>query len=148
MTNWPLSSDMKLPNAMACHGAERFSQLTAYQLMATALNITLKSTQYQEAIHIAFGLGAQVGVLLPYSRLHKNEADYIGLLIMSKAGYDPYATIQFREIMEKEHQKSKIEFLSTHPSHDTRISNLKRWLAKALEYRENPSKPLPTKIKG
>lgn len=137
----------EVAHAIARHGAERFSQITTLQFTAAALDVALGSTQYKEAIHVAFGLGTQFGVLLPYSRLHENESDYIGLLIMAKAGYDPQAAIQFWERMERDHSKTQIEFFSTHPSYGTRITNLKRWLPQALEYRANPSKPLPTKMR-
>ena len=139
----------EMAHAIARHGAERHSQMTLVKLTAAAVDIAVASSQkysrYGETIHAAFGLGAQFGILQPYSRLHENEADYIGFLIMAKAGYDPRSAIQFWERMEREHSYKQIEFLATHPSYGTRITNLNQWLPLAIEYRENPSKLLPTK---
>ncbi len=139
----------EMAHAIARHGAERYSQRNLVKLTAAVVDIAVASSQktsrYGEAIHAAFGLGSQFGILQPYSRLHENEADYIGLLIMARAGYDPKQAIQFWERKEKENANRVIEFLSTHPSHGTRIQNLREWLPLAIEYRENSSKPLPTK---
>lgn len=135
----------EVAHAMARHGAERFSQVTAYKFTAAALNAALASSKYQGAVSAAFGLGAQFGVLLPYSRLHEKEADYIGLLVMAKAGYDPQGAIELWESMEAQPHKNQIEFLSTHPSYGTRITNLRQWLPQALAYRQNPLKPLLAK---
>ena len=83
----------------------------------------------------AFGLGTQVGVLLPYSRLQESEADYLGLVFMAIAGYDPRAAVGFWERMEKVKQgESPPEFLSTHPSDKTRIENIKELIPKAMKY--------------
>ena len=139
----------EMAHAIARHGAERYSQTSLVKLTAAVVDIAVASSQktskYGEQIHVAFGLGAQFGILLPYSRVHENEADYIGLLIIAKAGYDPKGAIQFWERMEREQPYREIEFLSTHPSYGTRISNLNQWLPLAMEYRINPLKPLPTK---
>jgi Zn-dependent protease with chaperone function len=139
----------EVAHAIARHAAERFSQITAIKLTAAAIDIAVASSKkyskYGNEIHVAVGLGAEYGILLPYSRLHENEADYIGLLIMAKAGYDPRSAIQFWERMGREHPYRHIQFLATHPSHGTRISNLEEWLPLAMQYNKDPSKPLPTK---
>lgn len=137
----------EVAHAMARHGAERYSQITATNLTLDAIDAAVASSKkYSKskgATHVAFGLGVQLGVLLPYSRLHENEADHIGLLIMSKAGYDPQAAIQFWERMERDHLRYQIEFLSTHPSHGTRIANLRNLLPQAIAYKQNPLMQLP-----
>jgi predicted Zn-dependent protease len=83
----------------------------------------------------AFGVGAQVGVLLPYSRLQEKEADRLGLIFMAMAGYDPDRALDFWERMtEKKDGKSPPEFLSTHPSDKTRIRNIEELLPEARAY--------------
>ncbi|MCX8116565.1 MAG: M48 family metallopeptidase [Desulfobacterota bacterium] len=139
----------EIAHAIARHGAERYSQILAANLAIAAVDVAVASSKkyskYEGAIMIAVGLGAQLGVLLPYSRLHEHEADYIGLLIMSKAGYDPNGAIHFWERMERESKGFQIEYFSTHPSYGTRLTNLKKWLPQASQYREKPWMPLPEK---
>ncbi len=132
----------EIAHGIARHGAERYSQHLAVNLAATVLEATLANSKNYPLYMAAFGLGAQFGVLLPYSRLHENEADYIGFLAMAKAGYHPNAAIQFWERMEKEARFKSIEFFSTHPSYETRLTRLREALPLAMEYRNNPSKPL------
>jgi predicted Zn-dependent protease len=79
----------------------------------------------------AYGLGAQVGVLLPYGRTQESEADHIGLLLMAQAGYDPRAAIEFWERMERVDRSRAPEFLSTHPSGGTRLQQLRAWMPEA-----------------
>jgi predicted Zn-dependent protease len=81
----------------------------------------------------ALGAGVQVGVLLPFSRAHESEADYIGLLLAAQAGYDPREAPRLWERMEQlSGGKAPSEFLSTHPSHGTRIQQLQKWMPEAL----------------
>ena len=80
----------------------------------------------------ALGLGAQVGVLLPFSRTHESEADKIGLELMARAGFDPRQSIALWQNMEKNSSGDPSEFLSTHPSHDTKIQDLKEKMESAL----------------
>jgi predicted Zn-dependent protease len=82
----------------------------------------------------AFGLGANVGVLLPFSRGHEAEADHIGLILMAKAGYDPRAAVAFWKRMKAGAGQKPPEFLSTHPSDDTRIEKIEAELPEALKY--------------
>ena len=86
----------------------------------------------------AFGLGSQVGLMLPYSRFHENEADYVGLLLMARAGYDPNAAITFWEKMQAQSSGSGVpEYLSTHPSPDNRIQRIREAIPRALEEKEH-----------
>ena len=78
------------------------------------------------------GAGAQFGVLLPFSRNHETEADEIGLLYMARAGYDPRESISFWERMAEAGGNQPPEFMSTHPSHGTRIERLQQFMPKAL----------------
>ena len=86
----------------------------------------------------AFGLGAQVGLILPFSRKQESEADRIGLRYMAWAGYDPKQAIEFWKRMDalSDSAKGPPEFLSTHPRHERRIEDLRNWLPEAqAEYR-------------
>ncbi len=86
----------------------------------------------------AFGLGSQVGIMLPYSRFHENEADYIGLLVMARAGYDPNAAVTFWEKMQQQSGGSGApEYLSTHPSPENRIQRIREAIPRALEEKEH-----------
>jgi predicted Zn-dependent protease len=84
----------------------------------------------------AYGVGTQVGIILPYSRSHESEADRIGLMIAARAGYDPRAAIRFWEKMGVANPRSTPEFLSTHPSSSTRIRELEKSMLDALRVYE------------
>ena len=82
------------------------------------------------------------GVLLPFSRSHEAEADHIGLLLAAEAGYDPEEAVRVWERMAELSDDGPPEFLSTHPAHDTRIANLKRWMPQAVAiYNRSPHAP-------
>lgn len=126
----------EIAHAVAQHGNERMSQQLAIQMGGIALSEAVK-TQKQETIDLAmlaFGVGAQVGVQLPYSRLHESEADELGLYFMAMAGYDPQTAPAFWERMESKSSARPPEFLSTHPDPSNRIADLKRHMPKAMEY--------------
>jgi predicted Zn-dependent protease len=82
----------------------------------------------------AYGLGAQVGVLLPFSRTQESEADRLGLIFMSIAGYDPNGSIEFWQRMAQQGGTQPPEFLSTHPAHETRINDIKKHIPEAMKY--------------
>jgi predicted Zn-dependent protease len=126
----------EIAHAIAKHGQERMSQQLAAQLGSTALDAALSSKpQETRAIAAAaFGVGAQVGVLLPFSRQHESEADQLGLYFMAMAGYDPREAVPFWERMSQAGGGAPPEFLSTHPAHDTRISDLKKLMPEAMKY--------------
>ncbi|MDF1576265.1 MAG: M48 family metallopeptidase [Bacteroidales bacterium] len=126
----------EIAHAVAQHGNERMSQQLALQMGGIALSEALK-TQKKETIDLAmlaFGVGAQVGVVLPYSRTHETEADELGLYFMAMAGYDPQTAPAFWERMADRSGSRPPEFLSTHPDPSNRIGNLKRIMPRALEY--------------
>ncbi len=139
-------------HALARHGAERMSQgqLTnaALQVADVAIGASGGNPILGQATMAALGVGAQVGVLLPFSRAHESEADYVGVLLAADAGYDPQESIHLWERMDQlSGGGGPAEFLSTHPGHDTRIQQLKKAMPEALAiYRKKtpaPSSPLP-----
>lgn len=128
----------EVAHAIARHGNERMSQGLISQMGGVALALALsgKPQETQALFMSAYGMGTQVGVLLPYSRLQESEADELGLIFMALAGYDPRAAVAFWQRMESTAGKgqSPPEFLSTHPSHDTRIEDLKEQMPEALKF--------------
>ncbi len=126
----------EIAHAVARHGNERMSQMLATQMGGMALSAALseKSEKTQQLFMAAYGMGAQVGFMLPYSRLHESEADKMGLVFMGMAGYDPHEAVDFWQRMDQQSGKSPPEFLSTHPANKTRIEDLKAYMPKAMEY--------------
>ncbi len=120
----------EVAHAIADHSNERMSQMLLTQLGGAVLTQALSDNPglTSQLLLSAFGLGAQVGILLPYSRLHESEADQLGLIFMAMAGYDPRAAVGFWQRMESKAQVQPPEFLSTHPSHETRIENIRKLL--------------------
>lgn len=132
----------EVAHAIADHGNERMSQglLTEMGGMALSVALAQKPQRTRELFMTAFGIGANVGFVLPYSRLHESEADQIGLMLMARAGYDPREAIAFWERMEQKGGSRPPEFLSTHPASGTRIANIKAHVAEALPYYEKSKK--------
>lgn len=126
----------EVAHAVAKHGNERMSQGLLVQAGGMALDVALKEKPEEtKAIFLqAYGVGSQVGVLLPYSRLHESEADKLGLIFMAMAGYDPNEAIAFWERMAQSGGTKPPELLSTHPSDNTRIADLKAFLPEAMKY--------------
>ena len=124
----------EVAHALADHGAQRMSAAQLQQLGAVAGSVALsgKSEQTQQIFAQAYGLGSQVGVMLPFSRSHESEADHIGLTLMAIAGYNPDEAAQLWQRMQAEAGgQAPPEFLSTHPSNQTRINNLSQWAPQA-----------------
>ncbi len=127
----------EIAHAVANHGNERMSQGLVLQMGGAALATALKNRpqQTQNLFLSAYGLGSQVGVLLPYSRMHESEADRLGLIFMAMAGYDPHAAVEFWQRMADQKKGAAVpEMLSTHPSDTTRIDNLKQLIPEAMSY--------------
>lgn len=126
----------EIAHAIANHGGERMSQGLVTELGGMALNVALKDKpeQTKQLWMTAFGVGAQVGIILPYSRLHENEADHLGLIFIAMAGYDPNIAVSFWERMAAQGGAKPPEFLSTHPSDETRIKKIKAELPEAMKY--------------
>lgn len=130
----------EIAHALARHGNERMSQGLAAQLGGAALSVAMSSRpqETQNLFLSLYGVGSQVG-MLKYGRTQESEADQLGLIFMAMAGYDPREAIPFWQRMaeKSEGQQRPPEFLSTHPSNETRIRDLQRHLPKALKYYEN-----------
>ena len=130
----------EIAHAIAEHGNERMSQGLLAQLGGTALATAL-STQPDVTRQLwmsVYGVGAQYGALMPYGRMQESEADHLGLVFMTMAGYDPNAAVTFWERMAAQKGgKAPPEFLSTHPADATRIANIKRLIPEVLaKYRK------------
>jgi predicted Zn-dependent protease len=127
----------EIAHAIAQHGNERMSQQLVAQMggLALATALATKPAQTQQLWMAVFGAWATVGVLLPYSRLQENEADELGLTFMAMAGYDPRKAVDFWERMSKsKSSQAPPEFLSTHPSDQTRINKIKSIIPKVMPY--------------
>lgn len=124
----------EVAHALADHGAQRMSAGMLQQVGAVAGNVAIKDPQKRNMFNQAYGLTSSLGVMLPFSRSHETEADRIGLQIMAIAGYNPEeAADLWRRMKANSGGQAPPEFMSTHPSNDTRIANLTAWapLAKA-----------------
>ncbi|NPD46296.1 M48 family metallopeptidase [Lentimicrobium sp. S6] len=126
----------EIAHAVAEHGNERMSQQLMQQAGATGLMLALseKPAETQMIWSTVYGYGSQYAVMLPYSRTHESEADHLGLIFMSMAGYNPQEAPAFWERMSSVGGAKPPEILSTHPSDDTRISNLNKWMPEAMTY--------------
>jgi predicted Zn-dependent protease len=127
----------EIAHAVAEHGSERMSQqlLTQFGGMALEKVLESKPQETQQLWMTAFGAGAQFGVLLPFSRQQESEADRLGLVFMAMAGYQPASAVDFWQRMAAQKGGSAPpEFMSTHPSDETRIAQIKESLPEALRY--------------
>ncbi len=126
----------EMAHATARHGSERLFKQKATQTVLTGVQYSLGDMSYEQQRMVmgAIGAGAQYGILMPFGRDHESEADAIGLTYMARAGYDPREAVSFWERMSQMSEgKAPPEFMSTHPSHGTRVQQLKELMPKALE---------------
>jgi predicted Zn-dependent protease len=127
----------EVAHAIANHGAERMSQGLVQQMGGVALDVALSSKpgETREMFGMAYGLASNFGAMLPFSRLHESEADKMGLIFMAMAGYDPSEAPKFWERMAAASGGgAPPEFMSTHPSHETRIKDLNDQIPEAMKY--------------
>lgn len=138
----------EVAHAVARHGAQRISQTMALQLGIAAVDASiLQDSKYRSVLLPALGLGAQVGVTLPFSRNHETEADSIGLRYAAAAGYDPAEGAVFWERFSKASGSGGPNWLSTHPAGAERIKNLRRLEKEVLPlYQSSPKYGLGEKI--
>ncbi|WNH12058.1 M48 family metallopeptidase [Thalassobellus suaedae] len=124
----------EVAHALANHGQQRMSAGMVQQGLAVAGNIAIKDEQSRNAFNQYYGIGSQVGVMLPFSRSHETEADKIGLYLMAIAGYNPAeAANLWKRMKANSGGQAPPEILSTHPSNDSRIANLTALAPKAKE---------------
>ena len=126
----------EIAHAIARHGNERMSQQLIAATGGLALDVALmnKPAETRQLFNTAYGVGANLGVLLPYSRLHETEADKLGLIFMAMAGYNPAIAPDFWKRMAAVSGNKVPEILSTHPSSETRIHDLNKFMATAMKY--------------
>jgi predicted Zn-dependent protease len=126
----------EIAHDVAQHGSERMSQLLLQQLGGTALEVALaeKPAETRNLFMTAYSVGSTVGGVLPFSRKEENEADKYGLYFAAMAGYNPQQAIPFWQRMAAAGGAQQTEFLSDHPSDETRIANLKENMPQALKY--------------
>ncbi len=128
----------EIAHAVANHAGERISQSMLLQMGGVALAAVVGSQTSisPRAVLDLYGLGANVGVMLPYSRMQELEADKLGLIFMAMAGYDPRKALDFWQRMDVAAKKAgrPPEFLSTHPSSVTRMQKIKEFIPEAMRY--------------
>jgi predicted Zn-dependent protease len=123
----------EVSHALANHGQQRMSASMLQQIGAVGLNVALQDNKNLGLFNQAYGIGSQVGVMLPFSRSHETEADTIGLTLMAIAGYNPEEAVELWKRMSAQGGQAPPELLSTHPSNESRIANLKALVPKAKE---------------
>jgi len=131
----------EVAHAVLRHGGERISQNLVVQLLGVGISEAMSESnpELRSGVLAAFGAGTTVGVLLPFSRTHENEADEVGMRFMARAGYDPSEAPALWERMAEQSGASPPEFLSTHPAHETRIARLRQLVpAMRAQYERAP----------
>jgi len=126
----------EIAHAIAKHGSERMSRSMMQQLGGMALQVALsqKPAETQNLFMQSYAIGSEVGAMLPWSRQQETEADQYGLIFAAMAGYNPQEAIPFWERMSNAGGAKPPEFLSTHPSDETRIRKLKQFMPEAMKY--------------
>ena len=127
----------EIGHVMARHGAERMSHDMAAQTGGIIVSTVLRqsgSSQMDLWLQ-AYGVAANVGAILPYSREHEYEADYLGMIYMAKAGYNPNAALSFwNKFADSKQESALAEFLSTHPMGSHRVAEMKRRMPEAMSH--------------
>ncbi len=122
----------EVAHALANHGQQRMSAAYIQQGLALAGNVLIEDNQTRDIFNQSYGIGSQVGVMLPFSRSHETQADKIGLILMAVAGYNPEEAPELWKRMEAASGgNAPPEFLSTHPANASRIENLNSLIPQA-----------------
>lgn len=132
----------EIAHAVARHGDERMSQGLLAQLGGATLSQALSQEpqQTQQLWMNVFGVGVQYGAILPFSRVQESEADHLGLIFMAMAGYDPNEALNFWQRMARQNKGQALpEWMSTHPSDESRIAKIREELPEALRYYKRPN---------
>ena len=126
----------EIAHAVAQHGSERMSHGLLQQMGGLALQVAIaqKPTETQNLFLTAYGMGSTIGILLPFSRKEESEADKYGLYFAAMAGYNPQEAIPFWQRMAAAGGQKPPEFLSGHPSDETRMATIKASMPQALKY--------------
>jgi len=126
----------EIAHAVARHGSERMSEQLVAQGVGAGLSIALaeKPQETQMLAMAGFGIGSQVGYMLPVSRTQEYEADELGLYFMAMAGYDPNQSVEFWKTMAQNGGSKPLELLSTHPLDQNRIAKITAKLPEAMKY--------------
>jgi len=138
----------EMAHAVARHGAERMSQAMLIQTGGMVLDSAMqgKEQQQRQAFLTAYGVLAQVGVLLPYSRKQEYEADHLGAVYMARAGYDPRNAIELWQrfaAYSRQHPNTTPVFLRTHPVDEARIAQLQKLMPTLLREYNPPAATTP-----
>jgi predicted Zn-dependent protease len=131
----------EVAHALTRHGGERMTNILLAQMGQAAINAAVQnqSASAIRAVNVAYGAGANIGFILPFSRFQELEADRVGLILMAKAGYDPREAARFWQRMSSQKGPKAPEFLSTHPADAKRIAEINKLLPEALKYYRPPS---------
>ena len=123
----------EIAHAVARHGAERmaYQKLQQYGQLALGMSVGEMAPQTQRMVMGAFGMGSKFGFMLPYSRKHETEADYMGLIYLARSCYNPEEAPRLWERMKKANPETPSEFTSTHPDPENRIADFEGWMAEA-----------------
>jgi metalloendopeptidase OMA1, mitochondrial len=127
-------------HAVARHGAERISGTMLLQLGLAVADVSLSNTEVHDDIMGLLGLGATIGVVLPFSRANELESDYLGGIFMARAGYDPRGSYEVWERMTEMYGSSDVAIFSTHPSNSKRIERLKEEMPTFQKYYKKSKK--------
>ena len=134
----------EMAHAIARHGSQRIlqQQMTQTAMMGVQGSMSDMSYEQQRTLMGLLGAGAQYGMILPFSRKHESEADYMGTTYMARAGYDPHEAVALWKRMSESSQGQKPpEYASTHPSDSTRVRQLEEWMPKFMaEYEKAPAR--------
>ena len=140
----------EIAHALAHHGAERMGQQRLIQIgtLAAGVSVSDMDPSVQRQVMVASGAGSKFGLILPFSRDHESEADRMGLILMAAAGHHPRHAIDLWERMARASRGAPPEWMSTHPSHETRIRRLQELQSEAMPFYERasekqPDRPLP-----
>ncbi|MFO7529977.1 MAG: M48 family metallopeptidase [Marinobacter sp.] len=114
----------EVAHVLADHGNERLTQELGLKAALFLVGLFTESDIAEDQLQNALGIGAQLGITLPFSRAHESEADLMGLTIMARAGFNPEQSVELWRNMARASGEQPLEFLSTHPNHDTRIADL------------------------
>jgi predicted Zn-dependent protease len=131
----------EISHALARHGSQRMAQEHMAQIAMGGASVSLSdmSPAQRQQVLAALNAGARFGLLMPYGRKHESEADKLGLFLMATAGFDPREAVKFWMRMQKMSANRTPEFMSTHPSHETRIRDLEKLMPEALKlYKADP----------